>query len=42
MLLGTVFGLIIIPGLYVVFATLSEKLANRRMKERIPLTEENI
>lgn len=42
MLLGTIFGLVIIPGLYVVFATLSEKLANRRMKERIPLTEENL
>lgn len=42
MLLGTIFGLIIIPGLYVVFASLSEKLTNRRMKERIPLTEENL
>lgn len=39
MLLGTIFGLIIIPGLYVIFASLSEKLTNRRMKERNPLTE---
>ncbi len=42
MLLGTIFGIVIIPGLYVVFATISEKLKIRRLKERIPLTEENL
>jgi HAE1 family hydrophobic/amphiphilic exporter-1 len=40
MLIGTIFGLIIIPGLYVVVASISEKLSNRRRKENIPLTEE--
>jgi HAE1 family hydrophobic/amphiphilic exporter-1 len=40
MLLGTIFGLIIIPGLYVVFASISEKFSTKRLKERIPLTEE--
>jgi HAE1 family hydrophobic/amphiphilic exporter-1 len=41
MLLGTIFGLIIIPGLYVIFASISEKFSKNRLKERIPLTEEN-
>jgi HAE1 family hydrophobic/amphiphilic exporter-1 len=41
MLLGTIFGLIIIPGLYVIFASISEKFSKDRLKERIPLTEEN-
>lgn len=40
MLLGTVFGLLIIPGLYVVFATLSERFSRKRMRERLPLTED--
>lgn len=40
MLFGTIFGLIIIPGLYVVFARISEKISTKRTKERIPLTEE--
>lgn len=40
MLIGTIFGLIIIPGLYVVVASISEKLSKRRRKENIPLTEE--
>jgi HAE1 family hydrophobic/amphiphilic exporter-1 len=40
MLIGTIFGLIIIPGLYVVFASISEKFSKKRLKERIPLTEE--
>jgi len=39
MLFGTIFGLIVIPGLYVVFATISEKLVKRN-KEEIALTEE--
>ena len=30
MLFGTIFGVIIIPGLYVVFATLSEKIQGRK------------
>ncbi|MBI2269926.1 MAG: efflux RND transporter permease subunit [Bacteroidetes bacterium] len=40
MLFGTVFGVIIIPGLYVVFATLAEKLSMRRTKEEKPFTED--
>ena len=40
MLTGTIFGLIIIPGLYVVVASISEKFSKRRRKENIPLTEE--
>jgi HAE1 family hydrophobic/amphiphilic exporter-1 len=48
MLLGTVFGVIIIPGLYVVFATLEEKIRKKKTKadqgwkafqEEKPLTE---
>jgi HAE1 family hydrophobic/amphiphilic exporter-1 len=34
MLFGTVFGVIIIPGLYVVFATLAEKFADKRKEEK--------
>lgn len=33
MLFGTIFGVIIIPGLYVVFATISEKLTKNRKNE---------
>lgn len=33
MLFGTVFGVIIVPGLYVIFATLSEKFASKRREE---------
>lgn len=40
MLFGTVFGVIIIPGLYVLFATLAEKLEQRTRKEEKPFTEE--
>ena len=40
MLIGTIFGLIIIPGLYVIFASISDKFSKNRLKERIPLTEE--
>lgn len=40
MLFGTIFGVIIIPGLYVVFATLSEKFAKKGTKEEKPFTEE--
>lgn len=40
MLFGTVFGVVIIPGLYVLFATLAEKLAQRTRKEEKPFTEE--
>jgi HAE1 family hydrophobic/amphiphilic exporter-1 len=38
MLFGTVFGVIIIPGLYVVFATLAEKFSRNRKEEK-PFTE---
>jgi HAE1 family hydrophobic/amphiphilic exporter-1 len=38
MLFGTVFGVIIVPGLYVAFATLSEKFSKNRTNEN-PVTE---
>ncbi len=40
MLFGTIFGVIIIPGLYVIFATSADKLRKKRKKEETPLTEE--
>lgn len=39
MLFGTIFGVIIIPGLYVVFATLAELFSKKKIKEEIALTE---
>ncbi|MDN3515266.1 MAG: efflux RND transporter permease subunit [Candidatus Brocadia sp.] len=39
MLFGTIFGIIIIPGLYVIFATLAEVFARRGVKEEIAFTE---
>ncbi|CAG1020148.1 partial Multidrug resistance protein MexB, partial [Patescibacteria group bacterium] len=39
MLFGTLFGVIIIPGLYVVFATLAEVFARKGIKEEIAFTE---
>jgi hydrophobic/amphiphilic exporter-1 (mainly G- bacteria), HAE1 family len=38
MLFGTIFGVIIIPGLYVAFATISEKFSKSRTDEN-PITE---
>lgn len=35
MLIGTVFGVIIIPGLYVIFATLGEKLTKKEVDEEL-------
>lgn len=40
MLFGTVFGVIVIPGLYVIFATLAERFAKKGRKEEKPFTEE--
>jgi HAE1 family hydrophobic/amphiphilic exporter-1 len=40
MLFGTVFGVLIVPGLYVVFATLVEKFTKKGTQEEIALTEE--
>lgn len=40
MLLGTVFGVILIPGLYYLFAKISEKKQLVREEEENPLTEE--
>jgi HAE1 family hydrophobic/amphiphilic exporter-1 len=44
MLFGTLFGVVVIPGLYVVFATIEEKMKTRfkisRRKEQRALTEE--
>lgn len=39
MLFGTVFGIIIIPGLYVIFARHKERLPKKEMKEELALTE---
>lgn len=39
MIFGTVFGVIVIPGLYVIFATLAEKTTRPRTKEEIAYTE---
>ncbi|WP_027386623.1 efflux RND transporter permease subunit [Chryseobacterium gregarium] len=40
MLIGTVFGLIIIPGLYYIFGTIAEKSKLARYEEENPLTEQ--
>lgn len=40
MLFGTIFGVIIIPGLYVIFATLAEKFTRKGVKEEKALTED--
>ncbi|TAG20418.1 MAG: efflux RND transporter permease subunit [Cytophagia bacterium] len=42
MLFGTVFGVIVIPGLYLIFATLADKFGGGRKKEEKPLTEEKL
>ena len=39
MIFGTVFGVIVIPGLYVIFATLAEKTTRPGTKEEIAYTE---
>ncbi|MEI8112660.1 MAG: efflux RND transporter permease subunit [Bacteroidia bacterium] len=40
MLFGTIFGVIVIPGLYVIFASISDKIASRKLKHVDALTEE--
>ncbi len=40
MLIGTIFGLFIIPGLYYIFASISDKRKKIAYEEEIPLTEE--
>ncbi|OCA77927.1 multidrug transporter AcrB [Chryseobacterium contaminans] len=40
MLIGTVFGLMIIPGLYYIFGTIAEKSRLARYEEENPLTEQ--
>ncbi|WP_100076806.1 efflux RND transporter permease subunit [Chryseobacterium camelliae] len=40
MLIGTVFGLMIIPGLYYIFGTIAEKSKLARYEEENPLTEQ--
>jgi HAE1 family hydrophobic/amphiphilic exporter-1 len=40
MLFGTIFGVIIIPGLYVIFATFAEKFSKKGKKEEKPFSEE--
>jgi hydrophobic/amphiphilic exporter-1 (mainly G- bacteria), HAE1 family len=41
MLLGTIFGVIIIPGLYVVFATLGERFQKKEHQEEIEFDYKN-
>ena len=40
MLFGTIFGVLLIPGLYYVFATLADSMRKRTGKEEKPFTEE--
>jgi hydrophobic/amphiphilic exporter-1 (mainly G- bacteria), HAE1 family len=40
MLFGTVFGVIIVPGLYYIFAKISEKNVLIKNEEENPLTED--
>lgn len=40
MLFGTVFGIVIVPGLYVIFAKLVEKRIPEHLSEELPYTEE--
>jgi len=40
MLLGTVFGVLLIPGLYFVFARWSEFFVKKAKRERVSITEE--
>jgi HAE1 family hydrophobic/amphiphilic exporter-1 len=40
MLFGTIFGVIIVPGLYFIFASISKKNLPTHTTERTPLTEE--
>jgi HAE1 family hydrophobic/amphiphilic exporter-1 len=40
MLLGTVFGVIIVPGLYYIFAKLADGKKMIRDEDEVPLTEE--
>jgi len=39
MIFGTIFGVIIIPGLYVVFAGIADKRRRKGKKEYPPITE---
>jgi HAE1 family hydrophobic/amphiphilic exporter-1 len=39
MLFGTILGVIIIPGLYVVFATIADRRNKNKRKEEKPFTE---
>jgi HAE1 family hydrophobic/amphiphilic exporter-1 len=39
MLIGTIFGVILIPGLYFVFGNLEAKMKLRNSKEEKPYTE---
>ncbi|MFZ2404847.1 MAG: efflux RND transporter permease subunit, partial [Methylobacter sp.] len=39
MIFGTLFGVIVIPGLYVVFASIADKHHRRKTKEESPFTE---
>jgi HAE1 family hydrophobic/amphiphilic exporter-1 len=42
MLLGTIFGVIIVPGLYFIFGTLSEGKSLIRDEDEVPITEEAV
>jgi len=40
MLIGTIFGLVIVPGLYYIFGTIAEKRKLVRYEDENPLTED--
>jgi len=40
MLIGTIFGLIIVPGLYYIFGTIADKRKLARYEDENPLTED--
>ena len=40
MLIGTIFGLMVIPGLYYIFATIADKSRLARYENEYPLTEQ--
>ena len=39
MIFGTIFGVIVVPGLYVIFATLAERFNRSGRKEEVAFTE---
>jgi HAE1 family hydrophobic/amphiphilic exporter-1 len=40
MLIGTIFGVLLVPGLYIVFASIAESFQGKNTPEEMPLTEQ--